>query len=183
MMPTGRGTDPYVNGDDMTDYQKLAAEAKAAHVKRQAEETAKREESRRARAAYVDRAASVLETSVLPKLKEAVAAFEREGIDSRITTLFDVKDYTDRNPSVKFQCLGPKRASDGWQFESPPIFFSSNGKSVMVGISKHNFSRDADEWTGTAPAENCGDLIDEGIKKAIAEYYSALESNRYALRT
>ena len=60
-------------------------------------------------------------------LRQAVTAFAEDGITAAISEHFDVHNRAARvMPGVSFRCLGPKRTSDGYQFEATAVFFASD---------------------------------------------------------
>ena len=153
----------------MVDFRELAAKARAEHERKLKEREVKAETDRTARSAEVDVAIAVLERHVVPLLERAKDDFHAEGVEARILKNFDVKKYAKIDPSLKFQCLGPARKSDGYRFEAPAAFFRSDGHTITV------------EWG--EPATNLGSakpgdsepLVIEAIKKALASYIAELD--------
>jgi hypothetical protein len=162
------------------EYQKMAADAKAALNKRTADQESERQAVSDERKKYVAKAASPLREDVLPALNKAAVEFKNEDIDSKIESDLDVESYVSRDPLVKFQCLGPRRRKDGWQFEARPIFISSDGYRMKLGTGKHGFSREADQIIAEENVDNYGELVRIGLETALKFYTEAYEENRHA---
>jgi hypothetical protein len=130
-----------------------------------------------ARANAVHSAIAALETHVVPALEEARLAFAELGIEVKITKIFDVAGYLCKDPSIEWRCFGPKRNSDGWQFEGVPVFCSSaDGMAVKVGMGAYGF----DTWPklnlGVVAPEDCKAVLANAIQKARDRYLIELET-------
>ena len=163
------------------DYRKMAADAKAALKEREVQLKSETQIARDKRKEYVEKAASPLRDGVLPALQKAVEGFKAEGIDAKIESELDVTSYASRDPVVKFQCLGPRRVSDGWQFEARPIFFSSDGDRMKLGVGNYGFSRDSDNTIAEENVNNYNELVRIGLGKALEFYREGYEQNQNAL--
>jgi hypothetical protein len=68
-------------------------------------------------------------------------------------------------PKVRFGCYGPKRASDGYQIETPPALFSSDGVKIIVGLAENGFDSEAKRTIGSAARGSAEELIAKGSRK------------------
>jgi hypothetical protein len=159
----------------VTDFQKLAAEKRAAHEAAVAEEKRQYEQKTTERGKFVDAAIASLEAHVTPILQEAVKAFAAEGIEARISKAYDVKHFFSDSwqnwPSLKFGCFSPRRPSDGYQIEAPPIFAHSDGKIVKVGAGEYGFDTAPKRNIGEASVSECRELVSKGIGDALEAFY------------
>ena len=145
----------------MADFKDLAGQAKAAHEARIAEQARKSAEERAARSQQVQAAVGQLRAEVIPVLEKAKVQFGESGVEAGIATEFAVENFVSRMPNVRFQFLTPRRA-DGVQFESPPVFFESDGKTIKAGIGKYGFARSPDRDLGSALPGKIDTLVEKG---------------------
>lgn len=160
------------------DFRKMAADAKAAMEGRKSETESAASKAKAEREIYISKAVKPLLEGVLPLLEKASKDFADEGILSAITTDFEPGDKSERDPMVKFQCKGPKRESDGWQFEARAIFFTSNGTRMRLGVGDHRYSRNADRIIAEEHVDNFAALVRIGLERAIDFYMEEYEKNR-----
>lgn len=109
-------------------------------------------------------------------LNEAVTAIRGTGVEVRIVNRLKHGDYLDK-PSIKFQLLGPLRASDGWRYESKPAFFESDGETITVGRGNFGAVNRPDTAVGTAPPEKLAQLVEKAIEGVLSDYYSDLREH------
>jgi len=160
-----------VDFDDMASKAKAAHEAQIAQQDRQ--DTAQRDEKGR----IVNAAIAVLAADVLPLLEKAAAAFRQNGIETKITKDFEVKGIAGKAPSMTFRCIGPLRA-DGWQFEGPAAFFTSNGSVITVGVAKETYDREPREQLGSGSPGQSEALITQAVRSALDAYFVQLNKYR-----
>lgn len=161
------------------DFEKMAAQARAAHAARVAAQDAKSSAEREAKSKWVDAASAFLDSLVLPTLERAKTELNKSGISSQIEKQYDVKMYTAPiKPKLVFKCLGPPRTSDGWRFVVPPIFFSSDGETIEAGIAENSLDREPKKSIGKAHATDIEALISRAVEKEIEAYYVELEKHR-----
>jgi hypothetical protein len=163
------------------DFRDMTSKAKAAYETRTAVQKNKDAQERAARTEIGNAAVTILKTHVLPVLERARAEFAEGHIEATIATDFDVHSYIGKKPSVSFRCLGPKRRSDGWQFQAPAVFFTSDGNTIDVGAAKDELDRDAKEQIGKARPEEIEHVLAKAIQKALDAYYLSLEQHRHLL--
>jgi hypothetical protein len=121
----------------------------------------------------VEAAIAALRRDVAPLLTEAMAAFADDGIKASISEHFDVHERAARvMPRLSFRCLGPKRATDGYQFESTAVFFASDGKTIFAGAGGNSIDRETKHPIGLAPVGACESLVTKAIETALNAYYS-----------
>jgi hypothetical protein len=159
------------------DFDDMASKAKAAHEARTAQENRQDAAQRDEKGRIVDAAIAVLTADVLPLLEKAAAAFRQNGIETKITKDFEVKGIVGKNPSMTFRCIGPMRA-DGWQFEGPAAFFTSNGSVITVGVAKETYDREPTEQLGSRLPGQSEALITQAVKRALDAYFVQLDKYR-----
>jgi hypothetical protein len=152
-------------------------EAKAAHDAPIAETAQQNEERLQERSRYVDNALAALISDVLPILEQAAAAFRKKDIDTKITEDFDVKNHTEKEPSVVFKCLGPRQA-DGSRFDGPAVFFSSDGAVIKVEVAKDRYGHGPKEKLGSVARGQSDALVTRGAGRALSAYFDELENHR-----
>lgn len=163
------------------DFRKMAADAKAAMAERDTETKSAAVKAKASREQYANIAVRPLREGVLPLLEKASKDFAEEGILSVIATEFDSARNSERDPYVKFQCKGPKRARDGWQFDARAIFFLSNGSRIRLGVADHPFSKKVDRIIAEDKTDNFAALVRIGLERAIEFYMEEYEKNRSQL--
>src|SRR5271157_2760702 len=166
------------NGDLMSaDFDHMASKAKAAHEARMAQYNRQDTAQRDDRVRIVDAAIAALTAEVLPLLEKAVAAFRQNGIETKITNDFEVKGIVSKNPTMTFRCIGPKR-TDGWQFEGPAAFFTSDGSMITVGVAKEIYDREPAEQLGSGSPGQSEALITRAVQTALDAYFVQLDKYR-----
>jgi hypothetical protein len=123
---------------------------------------------------YVDAGVAILEKYVVPQLNEAIKSFAAEQIEFRLEKEYEVKNYSSRDPSAKFQGWGRARKSDGYQIAAPPVFFTSDGETIKAAIGKNGFDKYAHEPTNQARQNASEDLVTRAIKAALDNYFAAI---------
>jgi hypothetical protein len=78
---------------------------------------------------------------------------------------------------MTFRCIGPKR-TDGWQFEGPAAFFTSDGSVITVGVAKEIYDRDPTEQLGSGLPGQSEALITQAVQKALDAYFVQLDKYR-----
>src|SRR5262245_64279641 len=159
------------------DFDDMASKAKAAHEAQIAQQDRKDAAQRDEKERIVDLAISLLKADFLPLLEKAAAAFHQNGIETKITKDFEVKGIVGKNPSMTFRCIGPMRA-DGWQFEGPAAFFTSNGSVITVGVAKETYDREPTEQLGSGSPGQSEALITQAVKRALDAYFVQLDKYR-----
>lgn len=162
----------------MPRFSNIAADAKADYDKQLANAA---DESRRAEAArkvVVEGGKHLLSTHIMPLLDEARADLNAEGIEFSIAAEFEVHNRHDSVlPTVSAHCLGPKRASDGYQWGASKVFFSSNGKTISVGHAKNELGNHAEVNIGSVAPEQVGQLVEMAVRVAVDDYYRLLKEH------
>jgi hypothetical protein len=151
-------------------------EAKAAHDAPITQTAQQNEERQQERSRYVDNAVAALTSEVLPILEKAAAAFRKKDIDTKITKDFDVKTHTEKDPSVVFKCLGPRRV-DGSRFDGPAVFFSSDGAVIKVEVAKDRYDHGPKEKLGSVARGQSEALVTRGAGRALSAYFDELENH------
>ena len=159
------------------DFDDMASKAKAAHEARIAEQDRQDAAQRDDKGRIVEAAIAALTADVLPLLEKAAAAFRQNGIETKITKDFEVKGIVSKNPTMTFRCIGPMRA-DGWQFEGPAAFFTSNGSVITVGVAKETYDREPTEQLGSGSPGRSEALITQAVQKALDAYFVQLDKYR-----
>jgi hypothetical protein len=151
----------------------MVSKAKAAHEHlRNAAEQGRRDRLH-AEKEFVAVAIAALAKDVVPLLIDAKTAFAEDGIQAAISEHFDVVNRGPRvMPRVSFRCQGPKRAADGYQFESTAVFFASDGNTIFVGTGTSSIDREVKHPIGLAPVGKCEDLVTKAIETALTAYYA-----------
>lgn len=158
------------------DFKDIVAKGRTAHEQRIAGEEARRAAERDARSMAVDAAVAALEEDVLPLLERARADFAEEGIETKIEREFDVKRRAASvNPCVSFRCLGPRRASDGYQPSAPAIFLSSDGKVIYASAENVAFDNRPHEELGTARRGESAALVARAVERAVDVYFKEMD--------
>ena len=156
-----------------SDFHDMASKARAAHEHVTAEAEKGRRDRQHADDEFLEAAIAALKRDVVPLLTEAMAAFADDGIKARICEHFDVHNRAARGmPRVSFRCLGPKRATDGYQFEAAAVFFASDGNTIFAGAAESSIDRDAKRSLGLAPVGTCEGLVTKAVETAIAAYFN-----------
>ena len=159
------------------DFDDMASKAKAAHAARMAQQTRQDAAQRDDRGRIVGAAVAALTAEVLPLLEKAALAFRQNGIETKITSDFEVKGVVSKNPTMTFRCIGPKRM-DGWQFEGPAAFFTSDGSAITVGVAKEIYDREPTEQLGSGSPGQSEALITQALQKALDAYFVQLDKYR-----
>ena len=76
-----------------------------------------------------------------------------------------------------FRCIGPMR-SDGWQFEGPATFFTSDGSVITVGVAKETYDRGPTEQLGSSSHGQSEALITQAVQKSLDAYFVQLDKYR-----
>jgi len=160
------------------DFRKMAADAKAAMEERKGERESAPNKVKAERESYVTFAAKPLIDGILPLLEKASKDFAEEGIHSNIVTVFGSDGHAEQDPMVKFQCKGPPGADGSALFEARPIFFTSNGNRIRLGVGDHRFSRNADRIIAEDKTGNIESLVRIGLERSIEFYMEEFEKNR-----
>jgi len=160
-----------------TDFRDMAARAKAAHEAKQAGARSTQNEARDARAKYVDAATAILADVVMPLLERAKIDFAAENIDAKIETDFDVKNRSNKDPSVSFQFCGPRRQSDSFQFKCITAFFSSDGKKITASVAKNPLDARPGVSLGEAEPRQAETMISNAIERCLGSYYDVLQKH------
>jgi hypothetical protein len=152
------------------DLRKLAADAKAAHEKKQQDQRKEAQDRQAARDKAVAGGIKLLDSEVHPVLIEAVDAFSETGVVAKIEKLYDVaSSYVE--PSIKFWCESRPRRDDGYRYQSLPLFVSSDGAEIKVGLGSFHSDRFPKDSLGTVKPGLARDLIVSGTKRVIEAYY------------
>jgi hypothetical protein len=159
------------------DFDDMASKARAAHEARMAQQTRQDTAQRDDRGRIVDAAIAALTEEVLPLLEKAVAAFRQNGIEAKITSDFKDKGTLSKNPTMTFRCIGPKR-KDGWQFEGPAAFFTSDGSMIAVGVATEIYDREPMQQLGSGPPGQNEALITQAVQKSLDAYFVQLDKYR-----
>lgn len=167
----------------MTDFSSMAAKAKAEQEARAAKNAEKGAQEQRQRDEFVDKAIAALETTVLPILERARADFAKHSVEARIAKHYDVRNYAKRSPSLRFSCFSPKRASDGYQMETPAAFFHCDGSRVAIGRGKESFDREPTLSMGDTPLADVEKKIAEALEKVITGYFEMIELHKHVLKS
>ena len=160
------------------DFDDMASKAKAAHEARIAKQDRQDAAQRDDKGRIVEAAIAALTADVLPLLEKAAAAFRQNGIETKITKDFEVKGIVSKkNATMIFRCIGPMRA-DGWQFEGPAAFFTSNGSVITVGVAKETYDREPTEQLGSGSPGRSEALITQAVQKILDAYFVQLDKYR-----
>jgi hypothetical protein len=160
------------------DFRKMAADAKAAMEERKGERQPAPNKVKAERENYVSLAAKPLIDGILPQLEKASKDFAEEEIHSSITTVLGSEGHAEQDPMVKFQCKGPPGRDGGAVFEARPIFFTSNGSRIRLGVGDHRFSRKADRIIAEDRTGNIESLVRIGLERAIEFYMEEFEKHQ-----
>jgi hypothetical protein len=68
--------------------------------------------------------------------------------------------------------------SDGWQFEGPAAFFTSDGSVITVGVAKETYDREPTEHVGSGSPGQSEALITQAVQKALDAYFVQLDKYR-----
>jgi hypothetical protein len=159
------------------DFDDMASKAKAVHEARIAQQDRQERAQRADKGRIVDSAIAALTADVLPFLEKAAVAFRQNGIETKITKDFEVKGIVGKNPTMTFRCIGPMR-SDGWQFEGPAAFFTSDGSVIIVGVAKETYDREPTEQLGLRSPGQSEALITQAVQKVLDAYFVQLDKYR-----
>ena len=168
----------------MVDFGKLADDAKAKQDALAADDAGAATQRRAARAAAVDKAVAALADHVVPLLEKARQDFAARGIESKVVTEYDVKNFTSRNPSLSFRCLSSPRPSDRYKLESAAAIFSSDGESIFVSFDQGNSlsgSVDMKEPVQT-PIEASEAMVTTAVGEVVSHYYEMMRTQGHHLK-
>jgi hypothetical protein len=154
------------------DFEKMASEAKLAHDLRVVLRSQQQAEQRQERSRLVNDAVAAITSDVIPLLEQAIVAFSRHGISTKIMRYFDVKDCMGKDPSIAFRCLG---RVDGAQFEGPVAFFSSDGAVIRLAVAKVKNGHAPLESLGSEPRGQSEGLVARGIQTALNGLFVEME--------
>jgi hypothetical protein len=165
------------------DFNEIVAKAKAEITTRATANEQMRREEAAERSRIVDAGINFLEANVLPLLEKAKAAFTQQtGADAKIDKKYDVnRQYGSEWPSLSFKCIVHVRKSDGYIFESLPVFFSSDGSKTNVGKGKFSFTDKPDESIGIASGQELQALIEKAVETAFASYFDEAQHHRHGV--
>lgn len=167
----------------MVDFGKLADDAKAKQDAVAVGDAEIGKQNRTARAAAVDKAVAALVDHVAPLIEKAKRDFSARGIESRVVTAYDVKNFKSRNPTLSFSCLSPPRESDQYRLESTAAVFSSDGASIFVAFKDGNslvaFEKKEPDQT---PVEGCEATVVAAIGAVVGHYYEMMRTQAYHLK-
>jgi hypothetical protein len=159
------------------DFDDMASKARAGHEARIAQQNRQDSAQRDDKERIVHAAKTALTADVLPLLEKAAAAVRKNGIETKITKDFEVNGIVSKHPTMTFRCVGPNR-TDGWQFEGPAAFFTSDGSVIKVGVSKEHYDREPREHVGSAPPGQSEALVTQAVQKALDAYFVQLNKYR-----
>jgi hypothetical protein len=158
---------------EVTDFKKMAQDVqKEFEDRKKAEEDTRGAERARIELEY-DKAARLLKRTVAPLLEQALTAFREQGVEARIQYDFEMHGNPHRKPAITFSCFGPKRRSDGYQFESPGVRFTTDLQTVSSGQAENTHPQV--DFTGRSPIAQSDSLITRCARKVLEQYYIALD--------
>ena len=161
----------------MTDFaSRLRAQKKALEDERLSQEEKRAVESAKENARFTDHV-NLLQSVIQPILKECQQELQKEGMDLRIDNNFDVPPHViPPNPTLQVFCGSPARRSDGYRFESRPLFIEVRDGQFGVAIGDR-FARRAPsnltEVSQHAVEDMLQDKLLELIDEALREWQSS----------
>ena len=94
---------------------------------------------------------------------------------------YDVMHYVSRLPSVMFQCVGPKKRNRYGGESDPksiPVFVSSDGDQIKVGLGDSQFARYPKETLARASVAEIEEFIAKALETAVTSYFSEIATLR-----
>ena len=159
----------------MTDFKELAAQVKAEHDAKAAEQDSERAAINEAKMKRATAIANHLRTEVWPHLEKARGQF---GENSILTKVVDESDVHSGRPFTKFKFLTPPRKSDRYQFGLSALAFESDGNVITVSLVDDTTGR-ASKEIGRSPPLSIEELVEFAMREALKIYYREWERKRH----
>lgn len=163
------------------DFEQIATLARERDKAKAEEERRQRDNEYEERLHRTQAGIKQLDAGIVPLLENAKQAFEKEGIPCVIRSDYDVVNYINRLPSVIFQCVGPKKKNrSGGESEpkSVPVFVSSDGDQVEVGLGDSHFARYPKKTLARAGVGEIEESIAKALETAVSSYFSEIAELR-----
>jgi hypothetical protein len=152
----------------VVNFQKLAAEARAAHETATAAAENAWQDDQEAKARKRDAEPTILRERVVPILEAAVSAFAAQRIEARIEERF-----AERQPIVELRLYGPPRRSDGYQLKSLGIAFGTRSRDkIDVFIAKDSMQDKFDRPNNSVDFDRLEAAIEQATEKVLADYFA-----------
>lgn len=163
----------------MSDFRKLAADARAAHDADAAAKEAALQAERQARHVEVERQKALLETHIIPRLEKAGQELKAEGIELWVERKYDVEQFlASVAPTLKLTCKGPKRSNDGWQWETPAVIFEPQGERInLIGHDSTYVSMGGGRTLISEDAINADPVVELAITRLVEQYFAELKKH------
>jgi hypothetical protein len=162
------------------DFKKLAIQVKAEHDRQIADRDREHKAKDETKAKAAQTAFTYLRTEVLALLEQARADFGEMGIEAKVVE--ETSRHGDK-PQIKFQLLSPRRRSDSYQLEMPPVFFRCEGeppRTIVVGMGEQAFDSAPSRELGRAPPGTTVSLVETAIREALEIYHREWEPRRHS---
>jgi hypothetical protein len=164
-----------VTGDlSVSEFDKFAAELKAAHAARQREHEEQLKQEDLARREVWGKAQDYLEVEVMPILKEAKTAFERNGFRTELRPNWE-KDRCSVRPEICFQVFGQKKSRSD---TSTHEVSGDLGKVWHDGTNLNATVSSGTRYRSTTFEGMDLDAVREVAKRALASLCSALDPSK-----
>lgn len=164
--------------NEVVDFGKLAADAKAAHDAKAADEARARDARSLARKRIVDAGIAVLEGVVTPILDRAASEFRQQRIEAVIERDYDVLNFmAEVPPTISFRLLGPKRPSDGYQYKTLLVAFGSLGAKIDIFATQDSTSRRPSRPHQIVDIAEAEDAIGKAVELTLVDYFKTMNES------
>lgn len=160
----------------MTDFRKIAADARVQHDAAEAEKEAKRAKERQDRIVWVEQGKALLEDNLVPLLEAARRDVAAEGIELAMERHYEVQQFASANPpTITLFGKGPKRPSDGWQWTTAAMKFIPRDDGIELFQNEDNYSRSGKGKTLLIERpDECSKLVDVSMQLLVKLYFEEL---------
>jgi hypothetical protein len=161
----------------MPDFKKLADQVKAEREAAKAALAQQAETEQKAQEQIIRAGMERLRVEVLPLLENAKRDFADAGLDVSI-----VEETDGKVGSIRFQFISAPRPGAGYRFKSSPLFFQSDGTTVVLGMGSDPSDRSPRRELGRVPpASSIGDIIEAPLGEILKKYLDEWDFiSRYA---
>ncbi|WP_143025712.1 hypothetical protein [Paracoccus isoporae] len=161
----------------MTDFaSRLRAQKKALEAEKRTQDEERASESA-ARQKILEEQVELLRSVVMPVLNDCQRELQAEGMDLRVDEEFDVQNYmVPRNAALKISCGSPARRSDGYRFESRPLFVEVQDDQFGIEIGEKHARRPSKSITRVSRDE-VEDKIQESVLELTGEALKEWQSS------
>ncbi len=157
------------------DFKKIFDEAQTASELQERLEKEAIDQAQKERNERTASDVTALQNAISTYVEKAKMEFGENGIQLVITEELDVANravYV--KPHIKIHTLSPKRRKDGWQNNSIPIFFASDGKYLFAYYDEGRGVGPPKQEAGKVPLGDHERLIEEAFEFLAGKHFEML---------